>query len=139
MYCKWFFEIRKLIQAWNINMVVNFSPGWISCLEKSMSTWSKKYTCPRYMFVPRKPWPFGNEYHMIACGVFKILYNLALVEGKDKSKEGRGLKEFDGLSKTVGLLLRLTRTIWGMGKVVVLDSGFCVLQGIVKLKKGAST
>ena len=34
-------------------------------------------------------------------------------------------------------MLRLTKSLWGMGKVVVLDSGFCVLQGIVELvKKG---
>jgi hypothetical protein len=77
------------------------------------------------MFVPRKPWPFGNEYHTIACGVSKILYNLELVEGKDEPKEGHGPKEFDGLGKTVRLLLRLTtRTIWGTEKEVFLDSGF---------------
>jgi hypothetical protein len=40
--------------------------------------------------------------------------------------------EFDQLGKTVGLLLRLTKTktIRGTAKVVVLDSSFCVLQGV---------
>jgi hypothetical protein len=37
---------------------------WISCLDESTSTWANKYTCPGYMFVPRKPWPFGTEYHI---------------------------------------------------------------------------
>jgi hypothetical protein len=134
-YCDRFFEVRKLIDAWNENMAGNFAPGWISCLDESMSTWANKYTCPGFMFVPRKPWPFGNEYHTIACGVSEILYRLELVEGKDEPKEGRGPKFCDDLGKTVGLLLRLTRTIWGTGKIVVLDSGFCVLQGIVELKK----
>ena len=29
----------------------------------------------------------------------------------------------------------LTKPVWGTGKLVVLDSGFCVLQGLVELKK----
>jgi Transposase IS4 len=130
-----FFEIRKLVEAWNDNMAANFQPGGISCLDESMSTWANKYTCPGFMFVPRKPWPFGNEYHTIACGICEILYGLELVEGKDEPKAGRGPKQFDNLGKTVGLLLRLTRSIWGTAKVVVLDSGFCVLQALVELKK----
>ena len=35
----------------------------------------------------------------------------------------------------VGTLLQLTRPIYGSGKVIVLDSGFCVLKGLVELKK----
>jgi hypothetical protein len=31
--------------------------------------------------------------------------------------------------------LRLTKTIWGAGRLVILDSGFCVLQALVELKK----
>jgi hypothetical protein len=52
---------------------------------------------------------------------------LELVEGKDEPVQGRGQKEFDELGKTVGLLLRLTKTIWGTAKMVVLNTGFCVL------------
>ena len=33
------------------------------------------------------------------------------------------------------LLLCLTRSLWGTGKIVVLDSGFCVLKSIIELKK----
>ena len=39
------------------------------------------------------------------------------------------------MGKTVGLLLRLTRLLWSTSKIVVLDSGFCVLRGIVELRK----
>jgi hypothetical protein len=134
-YCDQFFQIRKLVEAWNENMAANFTPGWISCLDESMSTWANKYTCPGYMFVPRKPWPFGNEWHTIACGISELMYRVEIVEGKDEPKVGRGPKEFDNLGKTVGLLLRLTKSIWGTAKVVVLDSGFCMLQGILELKK----
>jgi hypothetical protein len=99
-----FWEVRQLIESWNSNMFEKFVPGWISCLDESMCKWLNAYTCPGFMFVPRKPWPFGNEFHTIALG------------------------------KTVGLLLRLTRKLWGTAKCVVLDSGFCVVKGIVELK-----
>jgi Transposase IS4 len=38
------------------------------------------------------------------------------------------------MGKTVGLLLRLTKTICDAGKVVILDSGFCVLKALIALK-----
>lgn len=129
-----FFEVRDLIEAWNQNMRDMFTPGWISCLDESMSKWLSEYTCPGFMCVPRKPWPYGNEYHTIACGVSGVLYALELVEGKDTPPE-RPRKEFEVLGKTVGLLLRLTKVLWGTSKVVVLDSGFCVLKGLVELRK----
>ena len=37
--------------------------------------------------------------------------------------------------KTGSLLLRLTESIFDTGKVVILDSGFCVLQALIPLKK----
>ena len=37
--------------------------------------------------------------------------------------------------KTGLLFLRLRETIFDTGKVVILDSGFCVLQAIMSLKK----
>ena len=115
-------------------MKYKFSPSWISCLDESMSKWVGKFTCPGFMCVPRKPWPLGNEYHTISCRRRAILYSLEIVEDKDKPKEAAP-KEFSSLGKTVGLLLRLTRPIWGLSKVVVLDSGFCVLQGVAVLRK----
>lgn len=129
-----FWEIRQLVDAWNSNMSTNFTASWISCLDESMMKWMNAFTCPGFMFVPRKPWPFGNEWHTIACGVSGILYQLELVEGKDEPTE-RPNPEYSLLGKTVGLLLRLTKPLWATGKVVVLDSGFCVLQGLIELKK----
>ena len=43
--------------------------------------------------------------------------------------------DFEEKGKTVGLLLRQTRPIWNQAKVVILDSGFCVLKGIVEVRK----
>ena len=37
--------------------------------------------------------------------------------------------------KTAGLLLRLCENLFGSMKVVVLDSGFCVLKALIELRK----
>ena len=134
-YVDRFWQVRDILQAWKDNMFHHFIPGWVNCLDESMSFWSNMFTCPGFMFVPRKPWPFGNEYHTICCGLSGILFDLELVEGKDAPPE-RPAPEFESLGgKTVGLLLRLTKALWATGKVVILDSGFCVLRGIIELKK----
>ena len=75
-----FWEVRQLIAKWNANMDANFEPGWISCLDESMSKWVNEYTCPGYMCVPRKPWPFGNEWHSIADGECRVMYAVEIVE-----------------------------------------------------------
>jgi hypothetical protein len=59
---------------------------------------------------------------------------MEMVEGKKRAKD-LGKMEFESLGKTVGLLLRMTRPIWNTGRIVILDSGFCVLSGIVELAK----
>ena len=127
-YLDRFHQVRQLMGAWYDNMRDVFVPSWISCLDESMSPWHNPFTCPGFIFVPRKPHPFGNEYHSICCGLSGIMFGVELVEGKDTPPE-KNIPEFDVLGRTIGLLLRLTRTLWNTGKVVVLDSGFCVLQG----------
>ena len=76
-----------MIVAWNSNMANEFRAGWMTCLDKSMSKWVNKYTCPGYTVVPRKPWPFVNEYHTICCAISGILFALELVEGKNRPKK----------------------------------------------------
>ena len=78
-----FWEVRQIITAWNTNMTEIFTPSWVSCLDESMSPWNNSWTCPGWMFVPRKPHPFGNEYHSICCAETMIMYGIEIVEGKD--------------------------------------------------------
>lgn len=129
-----FWEIRELQDSWNENMVKNFVSSWITCLDESMMKWINEYTCPGFMFVPRKPWPFGNEWHTICCADSGIMFGVELVEGKDSPPQ-KPTPLHQEMGKTVGLLLRLTHSLHGTGKIVVLDSGFCVLKGIIELKK----
>ena len=91
-----FWEVRGMIEAWNKNMERKFTSSWLSCLDKSMGTWINKYTCPGFMFFPRKPWPFGNEYHSVCCGETGVMWGIELVEGNDRPPQ-LGLKEFNKL------------------------------------------
>ena len=132
-----FWPVREMIVAWNSNMEKSFGPGWVSCLDESMSPWTNKYTCPGHMFVPRKPWPVGNEYHSICCCLSGIMYAVEIVEGKDRPQQ-KPKEKFSDVTKngqTTALLLRLCESIFHIGMIVVLDSGFCVLRAIIELKK----
>ena len=129
-----FWEVREMLSLWNNNMGTQFSSAWINCIDESMYKWVNEYTCPGFMYVPRKPWPFGNEYHDAGCADSDIIWAIDLREGKDRPAN-LGNKEFDEHGKTCGILLRLTRPVWATGKVFVLDSGFCVLKALVELKK----
>jgi hypothetical protein len=65
-----------------------------------------------------------------------IMYAINFVEGSDMPPQ-RPRDPNERLGKTVSLLLCLCKSIYSRGFVVILDSGFCVLQGIVELwKKG---
>ena len=131
-----FWEVRELIAAFNGHWTAVFKCSWVACLDESMSIWFNKWTCPGWMMVPRKPHPFGNEYHTINCGESGFVFGAEIQEGKDAPRERRYLDaDTNKHGKTVGLLLRLCKPLLFTGKVVVLDSGFCVLRAIVELKK----
>ena len=120
-------------EAWNKNMGGGFSPLWVSVLDESMMEWLNKY-CTGFMCVFRKPHPFGNERHTISCALTLILFRVLIFEGKDRPKE-LGQKKYSELVQTVGLMLRMCETLCGTGKVVVMDSSFCVSRGIVELER----
>ena len=70
---------------------------------------------------------------LLCCSLSGILWQMELVDGKDSPSEI--MPKFNNQGKTVGLLLHVLEPIFARGNVVILDSGFCVLKGIVELKK----
>lgn len=128
-----FWQVRQMIKEWNKNMNAVFVASWVICLDESMSIWFNRWTCPGWVFCPRKPHPFGNEYHTMCCAICGLMLFIELVEGKDHPKELP--EKFSEYGKTVGLLLRMLENYFGSGRYVVLDSGFCVLQGLKWLRK----
>ncbi|KAI2504308.1 xylulose kinase [Fragilaria crotonensis] len=127
-----FHPVNDLIGAFNKHTAACFSPGWVACLDKSMSVWTNQWTCPGWMFVPRKPHPMGNEYHSICCGLSGIMFAIELVQGKDEPSQIPNEK-YSEHGKTAGLLMRLTESIHHSGRVVIMDSGFCALQSLIQL------
>jgi hypothetical protein len=93
-----------------------YCPGWWNCLDESMSVWQNNF-CPGFMCVPRKPHPFGNEYHSICDGDLNgagggnpIMWHAEIQEGKDQPAEF-GAKKYDEKGKTVGLMCRILEPI----------------------------
>ena len=64
-----------------------------------------------------------------------ILFFVELVEGRDCPQELGEPKFNNKGGKTIGLMLRMTKPIWNTGRLVILDSGFCVLKGLIELAK----
>ena len=90
------------------------------------------------MIVPKKTQPFGNEFHSICCCTCGVIFRVEMVEGKDRPKElGKPKNEVESGGVTAGLMVRMTEGIWYKGLCVAMDSGFCVLNGLVEMgKKG---
>ncbi|KAL3773990.1 hypothetical protein ACHAWO_004625 [Cyclotella atomus] len=134
-----FHDVRQMIDAFNQHYEDNYTPSWLSCLDESMNTWLNK-NCPGFMVVPRKPHPEGNECHTIADGDKNapIMWRVKLQEGKDRPKLLNGKpafpSQFEIYSKTAKLMLEMTKPIHGTGKVISMDSGFCVTAGILAMR-----
>ena len=44
-----------------------------------------------------------------------------------------GKKKFEGKGTMDGLMVRTTKPLWGIGKVVVMESGLYVLDGLISM------
>ena len=44
-----------------------------------------------------------------------------------------GKKKFEERGVTAGLMVRTTKPLWGTGKVVVMESDFCVVDGFISM------
>ena len=136
-YLDRFWRVRPIIQEWNDNMRKIFVPSWVCCLDESMSLWTNKWTCPGWMCVPLKPWSFGNKYHSMCCALTCIMFVIDFVKGKDKPPQRATHDRYHSHSPTVALLLHMCKCLNGLGRVIILDSGFCVMKAICELyKKG---
>ena len=140
-----FHDVRQMINAFNDHYAEENIPSWLSCLDKSMKSWLNKY-CSGFMNVPQKPHPNGNEYHSIANGDDgqPVIWRIKIREGKDQPKDVSGKwafpSKFEGTNakgrpytNTSTLMCEMTEPIHGTGKVVSMDSGFCVSAGILHL------
>ena len=113
-------------------MAEHFHSSYISCLDEAMIPIESARNCPGHMYVPSKrPHPNGNMVNAIACAKTKIIYHVELAEGKDHPSHVQC--EFEELGATTALMLRMTRRIWSSGDVVIMDSRFATLSGLLNL------
>ena len=63
------------------------------------------------------------------------MWGIELVEGKDSPRDRPKDPNDAAIGKTGALLLRMLKPIFGTAKVVILDSGFCVLKALLKLRE----
>ena len=122
-----FFQQRHMQEWWNKNMASHFDPSWVSVLYKSIQKWINPYTCPRWMFVPSKPHPFWNDYQKIVCAKSRFIYNVDIMEKRDQPIV-INKNQFEQKGEMAGFMLRTKKSLWGTGKVVVMDTGFFVLE-----------
>ncbi len=119
LYCNRAWLIPPLIDAFNNYMESCFELSWLNCLDESMVSFLNKH-CPNWVCVKHKPYPFGNEYHTIACCLSKIIFRMELVETeKDCPKEGpHSTPQFkDTMTKTATLCVCMMKSLWGMKRV----------------------
>ena len=137
-----FHEVRQMLTRFNEHYEADYCPSWMNTLDESVNSFTDQ-NCPGFMCIPRKPHPFGNEYHSIADGDGgkPIMWRIKLQEGKDRPKKPDGsfafATEFEraGFTKTASLMLFMTKNIHHTGKIVTMDSGFCVKVGIEAMDK----
>ena len=96
-YSDGFFHMRKIEEAWNLNMDEEFNPSLINLLDKSMMEWFNIFA-PVLMCVGLKPHHFCNERHTIFCVLTSILWRAQIVEAKYHPRP-LGQKEYNKLGK----------------------------------------
>ena len=63
------------------------------------------------------------------------MFVVELVEGKEYTRQAVPLEFEDLDGNNVGLLLRTMKSYFDTGRYVIIDSGFCVLKGLIQLRK----
>ena len=129
-----FWEIRQMQDAFNDHMKAYFNAAWAVCLDESMVKWLNEFS-PGWMAVGRKPSPFGNEYHTMACAVLHVIFWIEIVEGKDRPPQLGPALHVDPHGKLCALVLRAAECIKGSNRVIGMDSGFGVLSTLPELRK----
>ena len=97
-------EVRQLVVSFNERMTEVFNPAWVSCLDESMSVWTSKFSCRSWMDLA-----LFQENHIqwgtnTTPSAVVRLYQLELVEVKDRPVDHSHTKILLG-GKTIGLLL----------------------------------
>ncbi len=131
-----FAQVRKPVQDWNAHMGNILRPGAVTCLDESMVSFkTADHSFPGFTFCARKPHPEGNMYHTLCDADTRILFHIELQEGRDRPAH-LPRPEYEEEYGTMGaLMLRMTESLQGSGRVVVMDSAFSITSALVAMRK----
>ena len=134
-YVDKFWQIFHVVKAWNDHTNTILLASWEICLDEYMSIWHSRWKYSGCIFCPWNPHPFGDDFPTACCKLSRIFSVVELVEGKEHTCQSGPLDFEDLGGKNVGLLLRMMKSCFSTGRYVILDSSFCVLKGLIKLRK----
>ena len=95
-----------------------------------------KFTFSGFFICACTPHSKDNEYHTLSCGEIGIIHGWDIFKGSHRLIP-MGIPNFETspYKKTTGIMLRLARALWITGKAVVMDRIFCVLKGLLEMRK----
>ena len=102
---------------------ISVHPGYHALMNQCLFGSTSSF--PGWIFCPRKPHPFGNKYHSICCGLSGIMYAVELREGKDAPAQRQVDPKEKKIGKTGCLLLRLTKALLPLARLLSLTVVFC--------------
>lgn len=114
-------EFTQLLSAWHSNMLTNFTPGDVVCIDESMCTWMNKHSIPHWRMIKRKPHPFGQEWHDAADGESKLIFALQLADKQCPTVDNISYK-----SKMCGIVMHVCEKsqLFHSNRIIVADSAF---------------
>ena len=132
-----FWQVQSLIDCFNYQRAMNFSPGWKLVVDESMCPWRGKDArfgvdgCPHVTKIARKPKGVGMEIKNIADCDSGIMCQLEIMAPKDEMKKRQFTARY---GSGTALLLRLCEPYAASGRVVVADSAFASVKSACALK-----
>ena len=128
--------VRMFIDEWNDNSANMLDPGFLLCLDESMSRFLSRLkgddemkAAPHLSYVQRKPEPNGHEMKTTACCTTGCIIRVEVQEGKaaNKRSDAAGVDGYT-YQHHIGVSLRLVEPWWGTGRTVIGDSWFASLS-----------
>lgn len=135
---EWCF-VDPMVTAFNEQMADVVNPGWLLCVDETMSAWRGKQgkrdskKCPKLSWVPRKPEPLGTELKTAGCALSGMIITVEICKGKETHKDLEFFKEksrFDAseYGHTTATTLRLIKPWFGTQRVLGGDSWFASVK-----------
>eukprot|EP00173_Palmaria_palmata_P004197 Plantae.Rhodophyta-Palmaria_palmata.ctg521.p1 GENE.Plantae.Rhodophyta-Palmaria_palmata.ctg521~~Plantae.Rhodophyta-Palmaria_palmata.ctg521.p1 ORF type:complete len:299 (+),score=20.18 Plantae.Rhodophyta-Palmaria_palmata.ctg521:501-1397(+) len=131
--------VYENVERFNQERKYHFSPSERICVDEFMSRWCGiggyciREGLPQYNAIDRKP-ENGCEIQTAGCGACRVMTSLILV--RTAENERKHLEENEkGLPHGCVVLLRLVKSYFNSGRIVVSDSYFASVTAALEMKR----